>query len=86
MQAWRGESQKGHLPPVCSVRMPIIRSTLPSIARWIITGIAKFSSVPSSPQRYLRSKRRGSWKSSWTVAHWCTRLSASKTLMSIFGP
>ena len=37
---WRGETQNGHLPPVCSHRIAIIRSTDPRIALWIITGLA----------------------------------------------
>ena len=37
---WRGETQKGHLPPVCSQRIAIILSTEPKIALWIITGLA----------------------------------------------
>ena len=32
------------------------------------------------PVLYCSLKRIGSWKSSCTVAHWCTRLSASMTL------
>jgi hypothetical protein len=42
---WRGLSQKGHLPPKCSVRMAIMRSMEPITARWMITGLALPSSV-----------------------------------------
>ena len=38
IQTCRGDNQNGHLPPKCSVNMAIHRSTLPKIARWMITG------------------------------------------------
>jgi hypothetical protein len=34
----RGESQNGHFPPQDSVKMAIILSTEPKIARWMMTG------------------------------------------------
>jgi hypothetical protein len=31
-QIWRGDSQKGHLPPVCSMSTANMRSTEPKMA------------------------------------------------------
>ena len=77
-----GESQYGHFPAKCSVRIANILSTDPRIARWMMIGRAgSLFSVT-----YDRLNRIGSWKSSCTVAHWNRRFSASKTVMSIFGP
>jgi hypothetical protein len=75
---WRGESQSGHLPATCSVRMPNMRSTEPRQARWMITGRSRpMDSAPASAPSgsaspacaglsvaYSRLKRMGSWKSS----------------------
>ena len=36
--ACRGESHSGKAPPVCSTRMPMKRSSEPSMARWMSTG------------------------------------------------
>lgn len=84
----RSLSATHHLPAKCSVMMAMNRSRLPRIARWMMTGrdggLSGF--CVSSGARYLRLKRSGSWKSSWIVAHWNERRSASRTLMSILGP
>ena len=41
-----GESQNGHLPAKCSVRIANMRSTDPRMARWMMTGRAgSFASV-----------------------------------------
>lgn len=52
---WRGETQKGHLPPVCSQRIAIILSTEPKIALWIITGLANpfFTSFKTAYFAYI---------------------------------
>ena len=80
------------MPAKCSVMIAMKRSSEPRIARWMMTGRVTAASapaaapVPSSAERYLRLKRSGSWKSSWIVAHWNDRRSASRILMSILGP
>jgi hypothetical protein len=38
LKTCRGDNQKGHLPPKFSVKIAVIRSSEPIIARWIITG------------------------------------------------
>ena len=45
--------------------------------RWRSRGVAIYG---------RRQRRSGSTKSSWAVAHWKVRLSASKTCTSILGP
>jgi hypothetical protein len=60
-------------------RTAVIRSTDPSMALCTITGCLYVSSPPPASVLYSSSNRRGSWKSSCTVAHWCMRSSASKT-------
>jgi hypothetical protein len=39
LKTCHGDNQKGHFPPKFSVKIAVIRSSEPKIARWIITGI-----------------------------------------------
>lgn len=82
---WRRVLAAYHLPPKCSVRIAVKRSTLPMMARCIMTGRARSCSPPVAwSVWYWSLKRSGSWKSSWIVAHWCLLRKASEMVMSIW--
>ena len=76
-----GLSQSGHFPPKDSVKMATHLSSDPKMALWIITGVSSLLS-----RLNFKLNLCGSWKSNWTVASWWRLFSASKILISIFGP
>jgi hypothetical protein len=76
-----GASQAGKAPACCSIRMPMKRSRLPTMARCSITGWRRAVSVT-----YSASRRSAMLGSTCIVPHCHWRPSASFSVYSIFGP
>lgn len=78
--SWRGTTRRRPVNPGVSCRQGRQRRQRQAQSR------RSTEEGGGSGRRTWRPKRMGSWKSSWTVAHWNLRLRASYTVMSILGP